>query len=171
MTNRAIPLNPAQREVLAWVQEGCPADVYGNWSHRVSARAPHNRGLVVVRGHGPDWSASLTDEGHYYLEHGSYPDEVQDHSVGSSPQSSLADERRDAPAARQATSPLPERRRTRPAPPAKQPGKTEQLILALDAADGHQLVAPRSEESSYRRLASLAKRRGLIRGCLQLAIS
>ncbi len=44
-------------------------------------------------------------------------------------------------------------------------------MLALDAADGHQLVVPRSEESSYRRLASLAKRRGLIPDGMQLTIS
>lgn len=44
-------------------------------------------------------------------------------------------------------------------------------MLALDTAEGHQLVVPRSEESSYRRLASLAKRRGLIPAGMQLTIS
>lgn len=43
-------------------------------------------------------------------------------------------------------------------------------MLALDAADGRQLVVPHSEESSYRRLASLAKGRGLIPDGMQLTI-
>ncbi len=91
MTFRTFSLNTAQNEVLAWVQDGCPAEVYGDGSHRVSARALHNRGLIVVRGYGPNWSTSLTDEGRYYLEHGSYPDEGQDHEADSAQRSSIAD--------------------------------------------------------------------------------
>lgn len=158
--------------VLTWVRDGCAADVYGDWSHRVSARALHNRGLIKVSGHGPDWSATLTDDGRYYLEHDSYPNEVQDHSADSPQPSSIADPRRsNEPATRRAASQSSSRKRSKSAASTKQPGKTEQLLLALDAADGHRLVVPRNEEATYRRLASLAKGRGLIPDGMQLTIA
>ncbi len=78
MRRRSVPLNAVQLEVLNWVKDGCPEDVYSDWSHRVSARALHNRGLIEVRGRGEKWSAALTDDGRYYLEHDSYPDEAPD---------------------------------------------------------------------------------------------
>ena len=161
--------------VLTWVGDGCSADVYDDWSHRVTARALHNRGLLKVRGHGPDWSASLTEDGRYYLEHGSYPDEAQSRKAEPPQRASTADKARpDRSATRQPpspASPAPSERPGRPTPHAKQPGKTEQLMLALDAAKGHRLAVPRSEEASYRRLASLAKRRGLIPEGMQITVA
>lgn len=60
-----IQLNEAQRAVLVWIKDGCPEGVYpaGDYTHRSSARALHNRGLVRVSGHGPTWKAALTDRG------------------------------------------------------------------------------------------------------------
>ncbi|MFT8356343.1 MAG: hypothetical protein ABF780_02685 [Bifidobacterium aquikefiri] len=67
-------LNKKQLAVLRWVGEGRPKGVYENgFDHRVTARALERRGLLSVQGHGRSWRASLTDEGRYYLGHGSYP--------------------------------------------------------------------------------------------------
>lgn len=68
-------MNPRQLDVLKWISEGCPP---GRWppddySHTLSARALSHRGLVVVKGRGPRWSATITDDGRYYLTHGAYP--------------------------------------------------------------------------------------------------
>ncbi|MBB5979893.1 hypothetical protein HDA44_003234 [Kribbella solani] len=73
MAIRDAPLNPVQLEVLAWVRDGCADGVYEDFSHRVTARALHNRGLLEVGGHGVNWIASLTEDGAHYLEHGAYP--------------------------------------------------------------------------------------------------
>lgn len=65
-------LNPKQVAVLRWVQGGCPDDVYTNdFSHRITAAALHSRGLIEVRKR--PWAATITDDGLYYIEHGSYP--------------------------------------------------------------------------------------------------
>ncbi|MBT1175383.1 hypothetical protein JS530_07725 [Bifidobacterium sp. LC6] len=68
------PLNDAQFEVLRWISEGCPSGRYvpDDSAHFASARALHNRGLINAAGHGRHWSASLTEEGRHYLEHGDY---------------------------------------------------------------------------------------------------
>lgn len=164
-----MPLNAVQLEVLSWVKDGCPEDVYSDWSHRVSARALHNRGLIEVRGRGASWAAEATDEGHYYLEHGSYPDDAPD---------ATADAPRQAPtteAPNSNESPpsqgSPPRRAGKSSSRAKQPNKTEQFMLALNAAEEHRLVVERSEEASYRRLITLAKHRGLIPDGMQITLS
>lgn len=68
-------VNPRQLDVLKWISEGCPP---GRWppddySHILSARALANRGLVTVKGRGPRWSATITDDGKHYLTYGAYP--------------------------------------------------------------------------------------------------
>lgn len=73
-------MNARQLEVLQWIGDGCQD---GHWprddfTHRTSAVALRNRGLVLVKGHGPTWKASLTDAGSYYLEHGTYPEGHRD---------------------------------------------------------------------------------------------
>ena len=73
MGGRNLPLNPTQIEVLIWVRDGCAPGVYEDWAHRITARALHNRGLVVVKGRGTGWAASLTDDGTFYLDYGEYP--------------------------------------------------------------------------------------------------
>lgn len=67
------PLNEAQLAVLRWVAEGQPKGVYDEgFEHRITARALERRGLVKVRGHGVSWTAAVTSDGRYYLEHGRY---------------------------------------------------------------------------------------------------
>ncbi|WOQ17580.1 hypothetical protein [Raineyella sp. W15-4] len=61
-----MSLNAQQIAVLDWIKAGCPEGVYDddtNYSHRTSARALANRGLVTIHGHGPTWTATLTARG------------------------------------------------------------------------------------------------------------
>ncbi|WP_324194768.1 hypothetical protein [Nocardia terpenica] len=58
----------AQFELLTWIADGCAEGVYEGTSHRVSARALHNRGLVLVEGQGKTWSATITPKGTKLLE-------------------------------------------------------------------------------------------------------
>ncbi|MGO2654642.1 MAG: hypothetical protein ACTH93_02230 [Pseudoclavibacter sp.] len=75
MKYRASPPNEAQLKVLAWVRDGCPDGVYSPTDplHRASARALVHRDLVTVSGKRKTWKAAITEDGLYYLEHGSYP--------------------------------------------------------------------------------------------------
>ncbi|OBH00302.1 hypothetical protein A5696_16255 [Mycobacterium sp. E2699] len=61
-------LSVSQFELLRWVADGCGDGVYEGGSHRVSARALHNRGLLRVAGSGATWSAQITAEGKQRLE-------------------------------------------------------------------------------------------------------
>lgn len=75
MQPRRDPINDAQFAVLQWIGEGCPPGRYPphDAAHFSSAVALRNRGLIESSGHGRNWSASLTDDGRYYIEHGAYP--------------------------------------------------------------------------------------------------
>lgn len=61
-------LNEVQARVLEWIGAGCPPGVYQGVTHRISAAALARRGLVRVAGHGPNWSAAITDDGKTYLK-------------------------------------------------------------------------------------------------------
>lgn len=65
-----IRLNEKQQAVLAWIVRGCPPGVYpqDEYSHRVTARALKNRGLVELSGHGKSWRAVATDRGRRWPE-------------------------------------------------------------------------------------------------------
>lgn len=69
------PLNDRQLNVLEWIAGGCPTGRWpeGDHSYKSSAAALRDRGLVTITGHAKTWSASTTEAGTYYLEHGSYP--------------------------------------------------------------------------------------------------
>jgi hypothetical protein len=56
-------LTVAQFDLLRWVAGGCKDGVYEGSSHRVSARALHNRGFLSVSGSGATWAARITTEG------------------------------------------------------------------------------------------------------------
>jgi hypothetical protein len=68
----ARKVNAAQLSLLRWIAGRNPRTQATN-SQRVSARALSARRLVTIKGRGPRWSATLTNAGMYYLEHGDYP--------------------------------------------------------------------------------------------------
>lgn len=68
-------VNERQLEVLRWVADGCPDHKWpdNDFSYKTSAAALNSRGLVKIRGRGRSWTATVTDDGRYFLEHGTYP--------------------------------------------------------------------------------------------------
>lgn len=166
---RKIALNPAQLEVLTWVRAGSPDGVYTDWSHRVTARALHNRGLVIVKGHGAGWSATLTDDGTYYFDNGSYPASstavtgprtVTGRPVPESRQPRQAQTTRSSVTPPKANTPKP-----------KKPGPVDEMMAALQDAEGHRIAVSASEESRYRQLAGAAKRFGRVPDGMQISVS
>lgn len=63
MGRSADYLSVAQFDLLQWVADGCKGGVYQGSSHRVSARALHNRGFIRVAGSGATWAAQITPDG------------------------------------------------------------------------------------------------------------
>lgn len=64
MATNSHPLTKKQREVLQWVRNGCPTEVFTEgYEHRITARALERRGLIIITGRGPTWSAEVTEEG------------------------------------------------------------------------------------------------------------
>ena len=67
-------VNERQRDILQWIAEGCPEREWPDETHKHSARALANRGLVRVSRSGGLWAAVLTDDGEYFNLHGEYPE-------------------------------------------------------------------------------------------------
>lgn len=61
-------LTEQQVSILRWIAEGCPDGVIRGNSHRISAAALRNRGLVKTSGRGPTWKATITEAGREYLD-------------------------------------------------------------------------------------------------------
>ena len=71
------PVNERQLEVLRWVGGGSPARDWPDESHKTTARALENRGLVTVSRRTGVWAATITAAGQHYLDHGDYPEPEQ----------------------------------------------------------------------------------------------
>lgn len=65
-----IELTAGQQAILSWIVQGCPPGIYPDdaFSHRVSARALKNRGLIDITGHGKSWRATATERGRRWPE-------------------------------------------------------------------------------------------------------
>lgn len=69
-------LTARQVSVLQWIGDGCPDGVWTDFTYKTTTYALAARNLVTVdRRHG-SWSASLTETGQFYLDHGHYPTEL-----------------------------------------------------------------------------------------------
>ena len=66
-------LSPRQYDVLAWIGKGCPEGVWDNFTYKTTAYALENRGLASVNKRHGTWTATLTKDGQYYLDHHAYP--------------------------------------------------------------------------------------------------
>jgi hypothetical protein len=60
-------LTERQVGILRWIADGCPDGLMEGDSHRISAAALRNRGLVTTSGRGPTWTAKVTEAGRDYL--------------------------------------------------------------------------------------------------------
>lgn len=57
-------LSAKQIEVLEWIKEGTPSNSPEiDYGRRITARALHRRGLVIIKGSGASWTASITKAG------------------------------------------------------------------------------------------------------------
>lgn len=63
MGRAADYLSLAQFDLLRWVVDGCKDGVYTGTAYRVSARALHNRGFLLVSGKGRTWTAKIIAKG------------------------------------------------------------------------------------------------------------
>lgn len=61
--SRPKKLTVPQYDLLKWVADGSLEGVYDGHSHRLSARALANRGLMTITGKGTTWHATITDTG------------------------------------------------------------------------------------------------------------
>lgn len=75
------PLNSRQKEVLAWVAEGCPVGRWQDYTYKSTALALQGRGLIAVSKKGGTWSAALTPDGEHYVANGDYPAERYDKQI------------------------------------------------------------------------------------------
>lgn len=80
MSHRDV--NHRQRAILTWIADGCPERDWPDETHKHSARALANRGLVKVSRSSGRWTSALTDDGKYFHQHGEYP---EGHSFGPKP--------------------------------------------------------------------------------------
>lgn len=80
MPSRPISLTSRQREVLRWIADGCPEREWPDETHKLSARALAARGLVDVRRRKKVWTATITDDGRYFVAHGRLPPRSLDES-------------------------------------------------------------------------------------------
>lgn len=69
------PLTDRQLTVLQWLGAGSPPGRWedGDFRYKTTCYALAARGLADVDRRPASWSATITDAGHYYLQHGRYP--------------------------------------------------------------------------------------------------
>lgn len=72
MVQRYGSLNERQLEVLKWIHDGCPDGVWTAFTYKRTTYTPADRKLVTVDKRRGSWSASITDDGRYYHEHGTH---------------------------------------------------------------------------------------------------
>lgn len=107
MARRFAPLSDRQQAVLQWVAQGCPDGVWHDYTYKHVAYGLAGRGLATVSRRRNAWTASLTDEGQYYVDHGHFrqtqsktrtagqekptPERSSEHMLLVTPESLLAD--------------------------------------------------------------------------------
>lgn len=137
MVRRTDPLNARQVEVLRWIADGHPDTADGHSSFKRTAVALQDRRLVRISRRGGTWTATLTDEGRHYLQHGRHADDdgqqmppravrrtarADENLPPAGPGSTIRDARKDARTRRQAE-------------PARR-SPTEKLVADVLAAGG-----------------------------------
>jgi hypothetical protein len=165
---KRLRLNPRQLDVLTWIAEGHPEGVMKDFTYKTVGLALQSRRLVTVSKRRGVWSALLTSDGSYYLEHSDYPDgtvapgsrarpkpkQIDGDGLGSALRTSAATDDRDRPS------------RKAP-PPPKTLAPTEQLIADLLANDGEVRIG-HLDAAKYEARVSAAIRFGKVPEGMQL---
>ena len=63
-------LSVRQKDVLAWIGQGCPDHDWPDFTYRTTAKALRAQGLVKVKDQGASWTATVTDTGRAVLAGG-----------------------------------------------------------------------------------------------------
>lgn len=66
-------LTDRQWTVLQWIAQGCPPGAWPDETHKLTARALENRGLVEISRPNKKWFATITEAGRTSLETGQFP--------------------------------------------------------------------------------------------------
>lgn len=148
MSRRFPLLSQRQLEVLTWVGQGCPEDVWPDAGYKHTVYGLTERGLVTVDRRQGRWSATVTDDGRFYLEHGTYPD------------------RPDQTPSKRSTPPRPANARR---PATREPGREFPVsptdLIAQLHTSGTPLTVPDPSEqlrAGYRRAIDHSRRHGLV---------
>lgn len=153
MVRRYAPLSERQVEVLTWVADGCPERAWSDFSYKRTTYALADRGLVSVGRRRHSWSAHVTEQGRYYLDHGTCS------SAQAGAAAPARHERAQRPPRRQDSVDDQARKR------APDLGMTpEQLLAALRAGDRQSTIAdpPARVRAAHRSAISRAIAEGLV---------
>ncbi|MFE2156601.1 PE-PGRS family protein [Streptomyces lydicus] len=159
---RWSPLNDRQLALLTRIGEGTEPVTSESPELAVTARALKSRGLITMSKHAGKWQAEITDDGHFYLEHGHHPDRPEpaprkQRAVAAAPKPKVA-----APARRRAAPPPePKPTPTRTAkPPRQSPTEVGAALIAEVQKAGRFLRIPdpsAEERARYRRAFDAAR--------------
>jgi hypothetical protein len=69
-------LSVRQVQVFQWISDDCPDGMWRDFTYKTTAYALAARGLVKVDRRRKQWSATITEEGEFYLSRGRYPEEA-----------------------------------------------------------------------------------------------
>jgi hypothetical protein len=152
------PLNGRQVEVLGWIGDGCPAGVMPGTSYKNTAVALQDRRLVQISRRGGSWSASVTAEGQFYLEHGRHPD------LDATPEPAVLPHL-------VVPSPSPPRAAHKPAAVPAPGGKAAAFVREVQDAGGELRLQGYDDRQHGDRLLTLANRHGKCPEGMQLVSS
>jgi hypothetical protein len=157
------PLNERQLSVLRWVANGSPEDVMSRSAVATKVTALQHRRLVTIRRVSGSWSATCTERGQYYLEHGEYP-EAHDEAAPATRS------RTHPPAKPTPQSSVPVARVVNRAPSTRTSSNaSEELIRHLIEVEP-QLTFSRDEEKRYRAIVAAAKRTNRVPDAFRIRI-
>ncbi|MFG2861712.1 PE-PGRS family protein [Streptomyces sioyaensis] len=159
---RWSPLNDRQLALLTRIGEGTDPVTSSSPELAVTARALKSRGLITMPKHAGKWQAEITDDGHFYLEHGHHPDRPEpaprkQRAVAAEPKPKVAA----PPRRRAAPSPEPKPAPARTAkPPRQSPAEVGSALIAEVQKAGRFLRIPdpsAAERARYRRAFDAAR--------------
>ncbi|MGW3007462.1 PE-PGRS family protein [Streptomyces sp. NPDC001219] len=159
---RWSPLNDRQLALLTRIGEGTDPVTSESPELAITARALKSRGLITMPKHAGKWQADITDDGHFYLEHGHHPDRPEpaprkQRAVAAEPKPKVAA----PPRRRAAPPPEPKPTPTRTAkPPRQSPAEVGAALIAEVQKAGRFLRIPdpsAEERARYRRAFDAAR--------------
>ncbi|MEU9498784.1 PE-PGRS family protein [Streptomyces sp. NPDC048196] len=159
---RWSPLNDRQLVLLTRIREGTDPVTSESPELAVTARALKSRGLITMPKHAGRWQAEITDDGHFYLEHGHHPDRPEPAPRKQRPVAAEPKPKAAAPRPQRVVPPpAPKPTPTRAAkPPRQSPAEVGAALIAEVQKAGRFLRIPdpsTEERARYRRAFDAAR--------------